>query len=109
MAQRNRLRERIQGFAEEVMATLDRIDFDQRQKLLRLVVEQVRVQGWQVEIRLRIPLDGRPDPPTEGSSTKDRLRSLHLHQRAELPAAGARARRGDGARRQMKAVRPPGD
>ncbi len=40
-----------------VRATIDKLDFDQRQKLLRLVVEEVRVKGWQVEIKLRIPLD----------------------------------------------------
>jgi len=77
LAKHNRLRERVKGFAQEVMTTIDRLGFDQRQKLLRLVVEEVRVHGWQVEIRFRIPLDSRPDPPADGSSTKDRLRSLH--------------------------------
>lgn len=33
------------------------LDFDQRQRLVRLVIEEVKVTGWQVEIRLRIPLD----------------------------------------------------
>ena len=84
LAQRNRFRERIEGFAQEVMASIDRLDFDQRQRLLRLVVEAVHVQGWQVEIRLRIPLDTRPEPPGEGSSTKDRLRSLHLEHVAAV-------------------------
>jgi len=36
--QHNRLRERIEGFAHRVKATIDQLDFDQRQKLLRLVV-----------------------------------------------------------------------
>ncbi|EQD51158.1 DNA recombinase, partial [mine drainage metagenome] len=76
LGQKNRLRQRIAGFAEEIIATIDTLDFEQRQRLLRLVVEQVRVQGWQVEIRLRIPLDGPPDPPDQRVSSKDRLRSL---------------------------------
>ena len=74
LAQHNRLRERIDGFA-------DKLDFDQRQKLLRLVVEEVPVKGWQVEIKLRIPLDTPPEPPGEQLSMKDRLRSLHDHRR----------------------------
>lgn len=60
LAQHNRLRERIEGFADKVRATIDKLDFDQRQKLLRLVIEEVRVKGWQVEIKLRIPLDSHP-------------------------------------------------
>ncbi len=77
LAQQNRLRQRVAGFAEKITATIDRLDFDQRQKLLRLVIEEVRVEGWRVEIRLRIPLDSPPDPPDQTVSTKDRLRSLH--------------------------------
>lgn len=59
----NRLRQRITAFAQQVTAAIDDLDFDQRQRLLRLVVEEVRVTGWNVEIRLRIPLD---DPPYGG-------------------------------------------
>ena len=53
------------------------LEFDQRQKLLRLVIAQVRVTGCQIEIRLRIPLDGPPHRLDQRVSTKDRLRSLH--------------------------------
>jgi hypothetical protein len=67
----------VEGFAEKVKATIDHLDFDQRQKLLRLVIDKVRVQGWQIEIKLRIPLESPPEPPGTGSSIKDRLRSLH--------------------------------
>lgn len=35
-----------------------------RQQLLRLVLEDVRVQGWQVELRLRIPIDEHPPDDT---------------------------------------------
>jgi len=70
------LRDRVEGFANKVNATIDRLDFGQRQKLLRLLVDEVRVKGWQVEIRLSIPLDEPPGPPAGGVSSKDRLRSL---------------------------------
>ncbi|MGH9846148.1 MAG: recombinase family protein, partial [Blastocatellia bacterium] len=90
LAQKNRLRQRVAGFADKVASTIDRLDFEQRQKLLRLVVEEVRVKGWQVEIRLRIPLDGPPDPSGERVSTKDRLRSLHEVRRQKLAAKGGR-------------------
>jgi site-specific DNA recombinase len=87
LAKDNRLRRRIGSFAERITAAMDSLDFGQRQKLLRLVIEQVRVTGWDVEIRLRVPLDERPldAPPPSGAdrgvgggrvSTEDRLRSL---------------------------------
>jgi site-specific DNA recombinase len=53
----NRLGQRIEAFAARALTGLDRLDFDGRQQLLRLMLEDVRVQGWQVELRLRIPLD----------------------------------------------------
>ena len=79
LAQQNRLRDRVEGFARRVQATIDRLDFAQRQKLLRLVIDEVRVSGWLVEIRFRIPLDNPPEPPNKRVSTKNRLRSLHRH------------------------------
>lgn len=51
LAQQSRLRDRVEGFAQRVRATIDQLDFAERQKLLRLLVEEVRVMGWQVEIR----------------------------------------------------------
>jgi site-specific DNA recombinase len=84
LAQKNRLRQRVAGFAEKIAATIDKLDFAQRQQLLRLVVEQVLVKGWQVEIKLRIPLDTPPDLPGGRVSTKDRLRSLHASRGEKL-------------------------
>ena len=101
----NRLNQRIEAFAARAIAGLDRLDFEGRQQLLRLVLEDVRVQGWQVELRLRIPLDetspddtANPAPPRrtrtrgrssrgssqakEGVSSNDRLRSAGQHLRA---------------------------
>ena len=57
VAKDNRLRQRIDVFADRAAAALDGLDFGQQQKLLRLVIDEVRVTGWNVEIRLRIPLD----------------------------------------------------
>ena len=81
----NQLQRRVAGFAQRVLGVMDHLDFNQKQTLLRLVVEQVRVTGWNVEIRLRIPLDDEPEstPPPEPNSDhpsplsrEDRLRSL---------------------------------
>ena len=72
LAKDNRLRQRIGAFAERAAATLDGLDFDQRQKLLRLVIDEVRVTGWNVEIRLRIPLDDTitaPQPSARSPAT----------------------------------------
>ena len=69
LAQQNRLRDRVEGFARRVQPTIDRLDFAQRQKLLRLVIDEVRVSGWLVEIRFRIPLDNSPEPPNTRVST----------------------------------------
>lgn len=85
LANENRLRRGLAGFAERVAASLDELDPDARQRLLRLVIEKVRVTGWRVEIHLKIPLadDGpnedRPpsDPNPEPRPSSDMgLRSL---------------------------------
>ena len=93
LAKDNRLRHRIGAFAETVIAALDDLNFADRQKLLRLIIEEVRVTGWDVEIRLRIPLDDPPPTQPPGPSppkgrgrprpvsSQDRLRSLGGHRR----------------------------
>src|SRR5438477_12267781 len=58
----NQIRNRVAGFAHRVLTVIDQLNFDQRQQLLRLVVDEVRVTGWNVTIQLRIPLDEPPDP-----------------------------------------------
>jgi site-specific DNA recombinase len=65
LARQNRLRRGLAGFAERVMASIDDLDFDARERLLRLVVEKVRVSGWRVEIHLKIPLGHDPDGERE--------------------------------------------
>ena len=57
----NRLRQRVSNFANQAADGIDTLDFDQQQRLLRLIVEEIRVHGWQIELRLRIPLDAQPE------------------------------------------------
>ena len=75
LSTQNRLRCRLAGFSERIVASLDDLDFDGRQRLLRLVVERVRVSGWRVEIHLKIPLTDEPPgdrPPNDGPLGPDR-------------------------------------
>jgi Resolvase, N terminal domain len=87
LATENRLRRRLAGFAERIAASLDDLDVEGRRRLLRLVVERVRVTGWRVEIHLKIPLpDDPPDPdpdapepePDNPPSSDMRLRSVRV-------------------------------
>ncbi len=95
LAHQNTLRQRIAGFSAQVGAAVDDLDFEQRQKLLRLVVEHVFVRGWRVEIQLRIPLDEPPPPPDRELSSKDRLRSLGVNERRKFsPQSPPRAENG---------------
>jgi site-specific DNA recombinase len=75
LSTQNRLRRRLADFSERIVASLDALDFKGRQRLLRLVVERVRVNGWRVEIHLKIPLPDEPppdsDPPQHGPSDPD--------------------------------------
>jgi site-specific DNA recombinase len=88
LAVNHRLARRIDTFAERVRHGMDALDFEQRQRLVRLLIEQVRVTGPHVQIHLRIPLDEPPPddaggcPPMAGDaeeppvSNQVRLRSL---------------------------------
>ena len=67
LARGNRLRQGVEGFAARIAAVIDQLDPAQQQKLLRLLIEDVQVTGWHVQIRLRIPLD---DPP-QGAQPHD--------------------------------------
>jgi site-specific DNA recombinase len=101
----NRLRQRVSNFAKQAADGIDTLDFDQRQRLLRHIVEQVRVHGWQIELRLRIPLDAQPeddhhpktadrrDPQRRGGvSSKDRLRSVGEDRPRSVPGRDRRRR-----------------
>ena len=93
LSRQNRLRRGLAGFAERIAASLDELDFDARQRLLRLVIEKVRVSGWRVEIHLKIPLGEDPGgervprlpAPAPGPSSYMGLRSLGLLIRYVVP------------------------
>jgi site-specific DNA recombinase len=86
LAQQNQLRHRLAGFAKHVIASIENLDFDGRQQLVRAVIEKVTVTGCRVEIHLKIPLTGNddptpnPEPPPHPPrpSTDNDLRSLDL-------------------------------
>ena len=76
------------------------LDAVQKQHLLRLLIEDVRVTGWHVELRLRIALDEPPPDPRQPErtpdpneplaqphrlSSKDGLHSVGGHRRRVLP------------------------
>ena len=93
LAHGNLLRRRVTDFASQICEVIDQLDRAQRQHLLRLLIENVHVTGWQVKIRLRIPLDppdpgptrpgpkrNAPPPTTRPAvSSQDRLRSVGVH------------------------------
>lgn len=68
LASDNRLQQRVGDFARLAAAGIDKLDFQQRQQLLRLLVDHVSIAGWQVEIHLRIPLDEDPGAPSRESN-----------------------------------------
>ena len=94
LARDNQLRRRVHDFAARIHTVIDTLDDTQKQQLLRLLIEDVRVTGWHVQIRLRIALDPPPPPahptgptgpptdpdrkpsPPRPVSTQDGLRSV---------------------------------
>ena len=113
LANSNTLNHRIHNFANQVSRTIDQLDFHQRQRLMRILIEEIHVHGWKIDIHLRIPLDEPPNdhtdqppqpphsPPTNNKppplarrnkstrptnlSTEDRLRNLG--HRGGIPVA----------------------
>jgi hypothetical protein len=108
LTRHNQLRSRVHDFATRVHAVIDTLDDTQKQQLLRLLIEDVRVTGWHVQIRLRIALDpppsepphptgpttptGKPSPHLRPVSTQGSLRSVGDTQRLELPTQRHRNR-----------------
>jgi hypothetical protein len=97
----------VHDFAARIHSVIDTLDDIQKQQLLRLLIEDVRVTGWHVQIRLRIALDppprptdpphptgptgptGKPSPPRPrpvSVSTQDGLRSVGEALMRRLPA-----------------------
>jgi len=102
LARGNLLRQRVSDFAGQIHAVIDQLNREQRQQLMRLLIEDVHVSGPHVQIQLRIPLDPphpdgtRPNKPhpkpssPQSLSGKDRLRSVGVHLRRVLPDASCR-------------------
>jgi site-specific DNA recombinase len=100
LAGQNQLRHRLQNFAAHIADGLDNLDFEGRQHLLRLVIEQVRVTGWQVEIRLRIPLsdnpgDGDGGNPSQPNSPSPKPKSGRRRHDSRQVSSELRLRSGD--------------
>jgi site-specific DNA recombinase len=72
LAINNRLSRKVESFARHIRDSIDALSFEQRQQLVRLLVEQVRVTGPQVQIHLRIPLD-EPSPTRTFPATRTQL------------------------------------
>jgi site-specific DNA recombinase len=114
LARDNQLRRRVHDFGARVHAVIDTLDDTQKQQLLRMLIEDVRVTGWHVQIRLRIALDppppqpslptgppptgptGKPAPHPRPVSTQDGLRSLDGPQRRLVPHQRPRPRESPG-------------
>src|SRR3989475_1323111 len=62
-------------FAALVSSNLKRISFENKQKLLRIVLDKVVVNDWKVDVYYNIPLPKPTPPPAEKVSTKLDLRS----------------------------------
>ena len=76
----------VADLAARIAEGFEPLDFDQRQRLVRLVIEEVRVTGRRVELRLRAPLDdgspeGGGDPPIKPSSPSPGPKNLSRARR----------------------------
>jgi site-specific DNA recombinase len=62
-------------FASLVSSSLKRISFENKQKLLRIVLDKVIVKDWRVDLHYNIPLPQATSTPEQRVSTKFDLRS----------------------------------
>jgi site-specific DNA recombinase len=72
------IRTSLGEFAALVSTNLKRISFENKQKLLRMVLDKVVVNEWRVDVHYNIPLPKStppPPPPEQKVSTKFDLRS----------------------------------
>jgi site-specific DNA recombinase len=100
VAAKDTLNRAIGNFSEHALAGWEVMEHGQKQRLLRAVLESVRVKGCDVELRFRIPLDGPPtsdadhSPPAPPARrprvpSQVRLRSLGGDRGRLLPAQAA--------------------
>jgi site-specific DNA recombinase len=98
LATGDRLQHCIANFAQRAMVGIGTLDFAGRQQLLRLVLEDVRVRGWHVELRLRIPLDDDNPPAGVTTSTSVAGRRARPRSRKGVPPAKEAVSRNNGLR-----------
>ena len=98
LATGDRLQHCIANFAQRAMVGIGTLDFAGRQELLRLVLEDVRVRGWHVELRLRIPLDDDNPPAGVTTSTSVAGRRARPRSRKGVPPAKEAVSRNNGLR-----------
>ena len=98
--QQTELQMSLQNFTRSIRAPLATLPFEDRQRLVRTVIERVMVEEGQVDIHFAIPV---PDPPHgDGAerqghvSTDFRLRPRHGPAGRALPGGGPRRRPGAG-------------
>jgi Recombinase zinc beta ribbon domain len=65
----NQLRHRVHHFANRIRAVIDQLDQVQKQQLLRLLIDEIRVTGWLIQICLRIALDPSPPDPRDAQGS----------------------------------------
>ena len=106
-------------FAALVSSNLKRISFENKQKLLRIVLDKVVVNEWKVDVHYNIPLPKPAPPPSEEKvSTQFDLRSACTCPcclaavtitlpRASWILAPSRARRSDTSERAAISTRVP--
>ena len=96
----NLLRRRVTDFARQIREVIDELDRPQRQQLLRLLIEDVHVTGYQAKIRLRIPLDPQtparpglhpaPSPTTRPAVSSPRPFAFRRWPQTATPTACAK-------------------
>ena len=69
------IQESLTEFASLVSSSLKRISFENKQKLLRVVLDKVVVNDWRVDVHYNIPLPKSTPTPEQKVSTKFDLRS----------------------------------
>ena len=67
--QKGDVRRDLQGFAALVSSHLQHFSFEEKQKLLRMVLAKVVVKDWRVEVHYNIPLPRPSHPIEQGVST----------------------------------------
>ena len=77
--------ENLSSFCKHVLAGLPKLNFEQKQKLLRKIVERITITAGQVTIKLAIPLStnfdltpSRPDEIATRPERKDRAESRYI-------------------------------